>query len=103
MNKVVLVATLALVSAFSLTGKALAQEARYGTEVCVNFSDVDEAKRSFPNATLHVVPDFPDRRMNGWRIVSGNVGPNGKIHTDAEEIQSRRREVNRGGRWGSIY
>jgi hypothetical protein len=39
---------LALVPALSLTGKATAQEARYGTEVCVNASLVDEAKRLFP-------------------------------------------------------
>ena len=103
MKKVLLVAALVLVPAFSLSGKAGAQEVRYGNEVCVNVSDADEAKRTFPNATLHVLPDFSDRRMNGWRIVSGPVGPDGRIHTDAEEIQNRRREVNRGGRWGGIY
>ena len=92
MKKVLLVAALALVPAFSLAGKATAQEARYGTEVCVNASLADEAKRRFPNATLHVLPDFVDRRMNGWRIVSGNVRADGKIHTDEEEIQLRRVE-----------
>lgn len=86
----VLVAALVLVPAFSMAGKATAQETRYGTEVCVNASFVDEAKRQFPNATLHVLPDFGDRRMNGWRIVSGNVRADGRIHTDAEEIQIRR-------------
>ena len=98
MKKVLLVAALALVSAFSLTGNATAQEGRYGTEVCVNASLVDEAKRLFPNATLHVLPDFTRRGMNGWRIVSGNVRADGRIHTDEEEIQIRRRELwsNRG-------
>ena len=98
MKKVLLVAALLLVSAFSLTGKATAQEARYGTEVCVNASLADEAKRLFPNATLHLLPDFAIRRMNGWRIVSGPVGPDGRIHTDTEEIQMRRRELSN-GRW----
>ena len=103
MKKVLCSLALALVAAGSVTAKAVAQEERYGTEVCVNVSDVAEAKRAFPNATLHVLPDFPDRRMNGWRIVSGPVGPDGRIHTDADEIQKRRHEVNRGGRWGSTY
>jgi hypothetical protein len=98
MKKVLLVAALALVPAFSLAGKATAQEARYGTEVCVNASLVDEAKRLFPNATLHVLPDFAIRRMNGWRIVSGNVRADGRIHTDAEEVQLRRRELLHGNR-----
>jgi len=31
--------------------------------------------------------------MNGWRIVSGNVRADGRIHTDEEEIQMRRREL----------
>jgi hypothetical protein len=90
---------LALVPALSLTGKATAQEARYGTEVCVNASLVDEAKRLFPNVTLHVLPDFAIRRMNAWRIVSRNVRADGRIHTDEEEIQLRRRELRHGNRW----
>jgi hypothetical protein len=99
MKKVLLVAALALVPAFSMTGKATAQETRYGTEVCVNASLVDDAKRLFPNASVHVLPDFEIRRMNGWRIVSGNVRADGRIHTDAEEIQLRRRELLHGNRW----
>ena len=95
MKKVLLVAALVLVPAFSLTGKVTAQEARYGTEVCVNASLADEAKRLFPNATLHVLPDFTRRGMNGWRIVSGVVRPDVRIHTDAEEIQMRRLELTR--------
>jgi hypothetical protein len=98
MKKAMLVAALAILVGFSVTGKATAQEARYGTEVCVNASLADEAKRRFPNATLHVLPDFANRRMNGWKIVSGNVRADGKIHTDEEEIQMRWREVVH-GRW----
>jgi hypothetical protein len=92
MKKVLLAAALALVPALFFTGKAMAQTKQYGTEVCVNASLADEAKRQFPNATLHVLPDFADSDMNGWRIVSGPVGPGGRIHTDAEEIQRRRYE-----------
>ena len=93
MKKVLLAAALTLVPGLSLTGKAMAQEVKYGTEVCVNASLADEAKRLFPNATLHVVPDFASRGMNGWRIVSGNVRADGRIHTDEEEIQIRQREL----------
>jgi hypothetical protein len=59
---------------------------------------VDEAKRLFPNARLHVLPDSPRRGMNGWRIVSGIARPDGRIHADEEEIPIRRRELltNRG-------
>ena len=91
-----LVAVLALSPALSTT--ASAQEARYGREVCVNQSLVDEAKRLFPDAGLHVLPDLFPRGMNGWRIVSGNVRPDGRIHTDDEEIYIRRLELwrNRG-------
>ena len=92
MKKAMLVAALAILVGFSVTGKATAQEVRYGTEVCVNASLADEAKRLFPNATLHVLPDFAIRRMNGWRIVSGNVRADGRIHTDAEEVRIRQRE-----------
>ena len=92
MKKAMLVAALAILVGFSVAGRASAQEARYGTEVCVNASLADEAKRLFPNATLHVLPDFPDPDMNGWRIVSGQVGPNGRIHTDAEEVRIRQHE-----------
>lgn len=92
MKKVLLVAALAILTGFSVTGKATAQEARYGTDVCVNRSLADEAKRLFPNASIHVLPDFADPDMNGWRIVSGTVGPNGRVHSEAEEIQIRRYE-----------
>ena len=98
MKKVLLVAALALVPALSPAGKATAQEARYGTEVCVNASLVDEAKRLFPNASIHVLPDFADPDLNGWRIVSGTMGPNGRIHSDTEEVRIRHseREKDRG-------
>jgi hypothetical protein len=92
MKKFLLTAALALVPALFFTGKVMAQTKQYGTEVCVNASLVDQAKRLFPNATIHVLPDFADREMNGWRIVSGPVGPKGRIHTDAEEMQLRRHE-----------
>ena len=98
MKKFVLAAALALLLTLPLSGTAAAQQAQYGTEVCVNASLADEAKRLFPNARLHVLPDSPRRGMNGWRIVSGNVRADGRIHTDEEEIQIRRRELwsNRG-------
>ena len=93
MKKFVLAAALALLLTVPLSGKAAAQQAQYGTEVCVNASLVDEAKRLFPNARLHVIPDSPRRGMNGWRIVSGNVRPDGRIHTDEEELEIRHREL----------
>jgi len=64
---------------------------QYGTEICVNASQAEEAKRRFPNARIHVLPDFPNRDMNGWTIVGGAVRPDGKIHTDAEAIKHRER------------
>jgi hypothetical protein len=30
--------------------------------------------------------------MNGWRIVSGQFDANGKIHTDARELELRQRD-----------
>ncbi len=100
MKKVLMVAAITLVLGISLTGKVLAQQVKYGTEVCVNASNVEEAKRLFPGATIHVIPDSNDPNMNGWRIVSGAVGPDGKIMTDAEEIKLRRHEsfIRRGER-----
>jgi hypothetical protein len=89
MKKVLLVAALAILTGFSVTGKATAQETRSGTEVCVNRSGVDEAKRLFPNARVHVIPDSTDPNMNGWRIVYG------ASHTDAEELRLRRSENRR--------
>ena len=92
MKKVLLAAALVLAPALSFTGKAMAQTQQFGTEICVNVSLVEEAKRRFPNATLHILPDFADSEMNGWRIVSGPVGSNGRIHSDTEEVRIRQRE-----------
>ena len=93
MKTILLAAALTVVPALFSTGNAAAQtKGEYGTEVCVNASNVEDAKRLFPNAILHVVPDSPDDEMNGWRIVSGYVGSDGKIMTDAEEINVRQRE-----------
>jgi hypothetical protein len=97
MKKILLAAALTLVPALFSTSKASAQNVQYGTEVCVNASNVEDAKRLFPDARLHVLPDFPDSRMNGWRIVSGTFDAKGRIHTDAEELQLRQRERSR--RW----
>ncbi len=94
MNKVLLAAALTVVFALSLTGTAAAQTQQYGTEVCVNASNADQAKRLFPNASIHVIPDSTVSLMNGWRIVSGYVGAGGRIMTDAQEIQLRERERN---------
>ena len=90
MKKVLLAAAVALAPAFSFTGTAMAQTQQYGTEICVNASLAEEAKRRFPNARIHVVPNFPDPDMNGWTILSGALRPDGTIHTDAEVIQHRR-------------
>lgn len=94
MRKIILAAALTLVPAVFPTGKAQAQTtaAQYGTEVCVNQSLAEEAKRRFPNARIHVVPDSTDQSMNGWRIVSGATDANGRIHTDAEELKLRQRD-----------
>jgi hypothetical protein len=98
MKKVLLAAALSLIPALFSTGNAAAQaKTEYGTEVCVNASGAEEAKRLFPNARLHVVPDSPDRDKNGWRIVAGAIDANGRIHTDAEELKLRTRE--RSHRW----
>jgi hypothetical protein len=90
MKKVLLAAAVALAPALYFTGTAMAQTVQYGTEICVNASQAAEAKRLFPNARIHVVPDFPDPEMNGWTIVSGRLRPDGSIHTDAEVIAHRR-------------
>lgn len=93
MKRILLVAALTLIPAVLSTGKAVAQtKAEYGTEVCINASGAEQAKRLFPNARIHVVPDSPDPRMNGWRIVSGQFDANGKIHTDARELELRQRD-----------
>ena len=90
MNKSLSVTILIFVLAFFMTGMAMAQSEEYGTEVCVNASLADEAKRVFPNASVHVLPDFNIRPMNGWRIVRGSVRADGRIHTDEQETQIRR-------------
>lgn len=94
MNRLLLVVALALLLVPALTGTVVAQTQQYGTEVCVNASNADEAKRLFPNASIHVVPDSTASLMNGWRIVSGYVGAGGRIMTDAQEIQLRQQERN---------
>ncbi len=91
MKKVLLAAAVALAPALSFTGTAMAQTQQYGTEICVNASHAEQAKQRFPNARIHVLPDFPDRDANGWSIVSGPVRPDGSIHTDAEAIKHRER------------
>ena len=93
MKKLIIAVALTAVPALFSTGQATAQtKAEYGTEVCVNASNVEDAKRLFPNARLHVVPDVPG--ANGYRIVNGNIGRDGKIHTDAEELKLRIRDRN---------
>lgn len=94
MKKILLAAALILVPAMFSTGKAQAQTATpgYGTEVCVNQSLAAEAKQRFPNARIHVVPDSNDPSTNGWRIISGAVDANGRIHTDAQEMSLRQRD-----------
>ena len=93
MKQLIIAAALTAVPALFSTGHATAQtKAEYGTEVCVNVSNVEDAKRLFPNARLHVIPDSTNRDMNGWRIVAGPVGANGRIHTDAQELKLRQSE-----------
>lgn len=92
MKKLLLMAAIALALAISLAGTAAAQAVQYGTEVCVNASNEATAKKLFPNARLHVIPDSLDPEMNGLRIVTGAIRQDGKIMTDAEEITRRQRE-----------
>ncbi len=77
----------------SRPGLTAAELARMGSgsEVCVNASLEATAKRLFPAATIHVIPDDSNPLRNGWRIVSGRD----KLMTDAEEIYLRQRELNR--------
>ena len=63
-----------------------------GTEVCVNASNAADARRRFPKATLHIIPDDIDPNMNGWRIV---INSRGNLMSDAEEIALRLRERHR--------
>jgi hypothetical protein len=93
MKKILLAAALILIAAVFSTGNAQAQaQPGYGTEVCVNTSLAEQAKQRFPNARIRVVPDSTDPSMNGWRIVSGSFDADGRIHTDAEELQLRQRD-----------
>ena len=62
-------------------------------EVCVNASEQATARQLFPNARLHVIPDSNDPEQWGFRIVSGAIGAEGKIMTDAEEVRLRRLEA----------
>ena len=95
MKRILLAAALTLLPALFPIGKAAAQTTgEYGTEVCVNASNVEDAKRLFPNTSLHVVPDSPNDEANGWRIVSGYRRSDGRIMTDAEEVHHRLRELN---------
>jgi len=94
MKKVLLAISVLMFVLPSARALAQAQAQPYRTEVCVNASDADYAKRLFPNASFHVISDSADPLMNGWRIVSGPVGAGGKIMTDAQEIQLRQRERN---------
>ena len=95
MKKVLLAAALVLAPALSFSGKAMAaqtpQVAQVGTEICVNASQAEAARQRFPNARIHVLPDFPNRDANGWTMVAGTLRPDGSIHTDAEAIKHRER------------
>jgi hypothetical protein len=95
MKKIFLATALTFVAALFSPGQATAQtKVEYGTEVCVNASGAEQARRLFPNARIHVVPDSTDQDMNGWRIVTGPVDANGRIHTDAQELKLRQHERN---------
>ena len=98
MNRVLLAAVLTVVLALSLAGTAAAQsDGGEGAEVCVNTSDQAEARRLFPKATIHVIPDSPDPLMNGWAVVYGG----NKRMSDAEEIELRqqaRQQLGQGAR-----
>jgi len=89
MKNVLWAAVLTLVFALPFAGTAAAQGLAYRTEVCVNASDEAQARRLFPNARFHVLPDFADPMMNGWRVVYTGSDRN---MSDAEEIYLRRRE-----------
>ena len=72
-KKVLWVMALTLALAFPFVGTAMAQELRYGIEVCVIASNEAEARRLFANTSFHVLPDFADSELNGWRIIEGTV------------------------------
>ncbi len=90
MNKLLSAAALTVLG-LSLAGTAAAQTVQYKTEVCVNASQAAEAKRRFPNAALHVIPDESDPSLNGWRIV---VRGGDKNMSNAEEIRLRAQQRN---------
>lgn len=89
--KKVLLAALALGFSLPFVGAASAQQVTHKTEVCVNASQEAEAKRLFPNAALHVIPDDPNPGLNGWRIV---VRGGDKNMSNAEEIRLRQQQYN---------
>ena len=93
MKKVLLAAAVALAPSLLFTGKAMAQTPQYGVEICVNASGAEAAKRKFPNARIHVLPDLSDPQMNGWTWLSGALRPDGSIHTDAEAIHHMQKRV----------
>jgi hypothetical protein len=81
-----------LTVAFSPTSKVLAQALQHRTEVCVDASDLAEARRRFPNARFHVLPDFAASQMNDRRRSNGTVRPDKKITTDAEKTKLRQQK-----------
>jgi hypothetical protein len=74
------------------SARALAQVVTYRTEVCVNASNEAAAKRLFPNADFHIIPDFVDSAMNGWRVTATARANN---MSDVEEISLRLRQNDR--------
>ncbi len=84
--KKVLLAALALGFSLPFVRTASAQAVTPKTEVCVNASNAAEAKRRFPNASLHVIPDDPDPGRNGIRVV---IRGGDKNMSNAEEIRLR--------------
>ncbi len=90
MNKLLSAAALTLLG-LSLAGTAAAQTVQYKTEVCVNASQAAEAKRRFPKASLHVIPDDPDPGRNGIRVV---IRGGDKNMSNAEEIRLRAQQRN---------
>ncbi len=92
MKKVLLAISVLMFVLPSARALAQAQAQPYRTEVCVNASDEAAAKRLFPAATIHVIPNDTNPRMNGWRVTYTSRAEN---MSDAEEIQLRWRELNR--------
>jgi hypothetical protein len=92
MKRLLLAAVLTLALVLSLAGTAAAQTQQYRTEVCINASNAAEAKRLFPNAVFHIIPDQLNSDMNGWRIVTG---AGDKLMSDQEEISLRQQQHDR--------